>query len=85
MGDCGQSYVILIPAIDLYNLIPKYGGYAHGTIVKNGHITIDNMYGHGYEYTLRPNSIKRGTKSYELWTLLITNYSTTFEKIRILS
>ena len=30
-GDIGQAYILKIPLGDLYKLIPRYGGYTHGT------------------------------------------------------
>jgi len=44
---------------DLYLLLPEFGGYAHGTVKKNGKITNENIeknIEHGCEYALRPNT-----------------------------
>lgn len=66
-GDIGKIYWFLCPSYKIYKLIPKYGGYAHGTIKKNGIITLDNMFGHNYEYALRPTSMHNT----RLWDKLI--------------
>ena len=67
IGIHGQIYYLLIPSKELYNLIPEYGGYSHGTITKNGKITkVDEK----YEYSLRPNSLKPG-KSNDLFKILL--------------
>ena len=70
----GKVFTFKIPAEDLYELIVDYGGYAHGTIKKNGKITKENLKGRGLEYALRvqPNA-KRETKSGRLWSRLL-NY-----------
>ena len=69
----GNVHVIAIPSNDLYELIPTYGSYAHGTIKKLGRITSKNMKGRNCEYALRPNPQKRkeNDKNYDLWTELL--------------
>lgn len=53
-GDLGTVYWFLVESKDLYELIPEFGGYSHGTIEKQGRITQENMFGKNYEYSLRP-------------------------------
>ena len=68
----GKVFTFKIPAEDLYELIEDYGGYAHGTIKKNGKITKENLKGRGLEYTLRAQpSAKKETKSGRLWSRLL--------------
>jgi len=54
----GQAHIYNVPSDDMYKLVSDYGSYAHGTILKNGKITIENMKGRNLEYCLRydPNS-----------------------------
>ena len=51
-----ELYIILIPSKEMKDLVLKYGGYAHGTIKKNGLITEENYNKNKhYEYAIRPN------------------------------
>ena len=61
---------LVMPPDVVYGLLPKYGGYAHGTMKANGKITPENLHGKGYEYALRPNPHKLHTKNGELWTAM---------------
>lgn len=74
-GEYGGVYLMIIPSKELYLLIPEYGGYAHGTNLKNGKITMSNLWGSGYEYALRPNPRKKGTKSCELWEIMNSRWN----------
>lgn len=49
-----------IPATDLYNVIPKFGGYTHGTVKEKGKITIDSIYDdkHSFEYSITYSPMK---------------------------
>ena len=79
--DLGKIYWFLIEPKDLYKLIPKYGGYAHGTVTTNGKITLSNLYNRNMEYCLRPNPTKLNTfKCRELWDKLL-KYQKTEEQI----
>ena len=60
-------FVVFDPELDLIesivlekstikDLIVKYGGYAHGSIEKQGKITEQNIRNNQYEYALRPNT-----------------------------
>ena len=70
-GNLGKGYIFKVPSEKVYELIPKYGGYAHGTIEKLGAITCDNIKGRHCEYALRCNpNIKKG-KGRELWDELL--------------
>jgi len=54
----GQAHIYNVPSDDMYKLISEHGSYAHGTMLKNGKIMIENMKGRNFEYCLRydPNS-----------------------------
>ena len=77
-SELGQIHWFLSKPNDLYKLLPKYGGYAHGTVSINGKITEENICKKGnekLEYSLRPNNLKNG-KPKELWNILIDKFST---------
>lgn len=63
----GQAYIFKISSNNVYDLVIRYGGYAHGTCSVLGKITLDNIKGRNCEYALRcdPNS-KKG-KNLALW------------------
>jgi hypothetical protein len=63
----GNAYIFKIPSHIVYDLVVRFGGYAHGTYAILGKITSDNIKGRNCEYALRcqPNA-KKG-KSFELW------------------
>lgn len=73
-GDHGKSYILKVPASNIYDLLPKYGGYAHGTVKENGIISKDNIEKNikkECEYALRPDpNGKTNTKPYKLWVEL---------------
>ena len=70
--DLGKTYVLYIPSEELYKLLPKYGGYSHGTKRKFSEITSENIKGRNCEYSLRANPNKRkSTKTRELWDELL--------------
>lgn len=73
-NDLGKIYWFLCPPKKLYALLPKYGGYAHGSISKLKRITMNNIHKHNYEYVLRPNCLKKNTKSYKLWCIMKDNF-----------
>ena len=77
----GKIYWFLCPANKLYKLILLYGEYAHGTKEKLGDINSNNMFGHNYEYALRPNPISKGIKN-QLWNKLIKRFLCDEEYIR---
>ena len=77
-GKIGKIYWFFLKSDDLYELIPKYGGYSHGTISVLGKINCDNIHGRHCEYSLRPNPTKRkACKSRKLWDLLVEKFNTT--------
>ena len=81
----GKVYWLLAKSNDLYDVIPEFGGYAHGTIEKLGRITNDNLKGRNCEYALRPSptaSIRN--KSRKLWETMLERCSTTEEDIKII-
>ena len=67
----GKGYIFKIPSEELYKLVLKYGGYAHGTIKKLGEITINNMKKRNCEYALRCNPNVKIGKNFELWSELL--------------
>lgn len=77
----GKIYWFLCPSKDLYELLPKYGDYAHGTKTRLGEIKDDNIHGHNHEYVLRPNPLIKKSKSKQLWDVLIEKFSNTEEGI----
>jgi len=82
VGDLGKVYWFLCPSAELYDLIPEYGGYAHGTVEKLGKITHDNLFRKNIEYCLRPNSLKPvSTKQRKLWELLLQKFQVEEENI----
>jgi len=52
----GELFIFKISKNEIKNLILKYGSYAHGTVKKNGIITIENLNDKNNinEYALRP-------------------------------
>lgn len=81
-GGLGQTHWFLCPPKELYTLLPTYGGYAHGTISKLGGITMENIYGRGCEYALRPNPVLEDTrKGKKLWRLMCGKFSVTEDDI----
>lgn len=79
-GDLGKNYWFLCRSLELYKLIPEYGKYSHGTISKNGEITINSIATPGLEYSLRMNTIKSG-KSNKLWQHMLATFSKTEKEI----
>lgn len=78
----GKVHWFLCKTEDLYQLIPEYGGYAHGTIEKLGKITLDNIHGRNCEYALRPNpQAKQGTKPRKLWEIMQSKFEVSEETI----
>jgi hypothetical protein len=70
-NDLGSICWLLCKSQELYALLPKYGGYAHGTTKVNGSITNENIYGNNLEYALRPDPTKnKGNKSRDLWDIM---------------
>jgi len=68
VGEFGEYHYFKMPANEVYNLLPQYGGYAHGTIKENGRITSDTVEKNKdkkFEYALRT---KKGDK---LWNELL--------------
>lgn len=70
--ELGNVYLMLVPSAKVYDLLPIYGGYAHGTVEVLGEITSNNIFGRNCEYALRPNPNKNNdTKPKKLWDELI--------------
>ena len=58
VGEFGEYYYFKIPKKVINDLLPQYGGYAHGTIKEYGKITTDSILSHmdkKVEYALRTN------------------------------
>jgi hypothetical protein len=69
-GELGEAYILKIPAVELYKLIANYGGYTHGTVDKNGPITLESILNNKnlFEYSLSPEpNATKGTKANRLW------------------
>lgn len=82
-GQNGELQWFLCKPDDLYELIPIYGGYAHGSIQQHGKITEENIKGRNLEYVLRANPTKNiNTKSRILWTVLVDRFGADESKIR---
>ena len=73
-GDLGRVYIFEIPHEKIVDMILNYGDYAHGTIKKQGEITLENMQKNMYEYSLRVNLLN--DKGKKIWNELL-NYETT--------
>jgi hypothetical protein len=67
----GNAHIFKVPSNIIYNLIVKYGGYAHGSCSILGCITIDNIKGRNCEYALRCDPNAKKGKSFELWNEFI--------------
>lgn len=70
----GKIYWFLCSPKELYKLLPKYGGYAHGSVTKLKKITTSSIVKNNHEYSLRPNCIKEKTKSYKLWCIMMEKF-----------
>lgn len=75
------SLFFFITKAEMAELLGEHGGYAHGTIKKNGPITIDTVIensekGAGLEYYLRPNYVKNN----DLWAKL-NKFAVTSEEL----
>lgn len=66
-NDKGNAHIFKIPSHIVYNLICRYGHYAHGTCTELGNITPDNIKGRNREYALRCDPNARKGKKFELW------------------
>jgi hypothetical protein len=81
-GEFGKVYWFLCRPKDLYELLPEFGGYAHGTTIKLGKIQNSNIAGRNCEYALRPNPrANTGTKSRELWNIFLKRFGILAENI----
>lgn len=68
----GKGYIFKVPSDNMYDLIIKYGGYAHGTKkVLGDTITLENLKGRNCEYALRCNPNSKKGKDYILWNELL--------------
>lgn len=63
----GRARIFKIPSNNVYDLIVRYGGYAHGTLGQLGTITPHNMTGRNCEYALRCDPNAKKGKSFDLW------------------
>lgn len=76
----GKGYIFKVPSDTMYDLIIKYGGYAHGTKkVLGDTITLENLKGRNCEYALRCNPNSKKGKDYTLWNELL-KYEVTYSK-----
>lgn len=79
-GEFGKCHWMLCEAAKLYELIPKYGEYSHGTKKILGEITEESIKACNFEYSLRMSTVKSG-KSNRLWKKMLTLFSKTEEEI----
>ena len=77
-NDFGKSYIFKVPSDDMYKLIVKYGGYAHGTVKNLGKITHENLKGRNCEYALRCEMNICNGKNFDLWNELL-KYETQYK------
>jgi hypothetical protein len=63
----GKAHVFKIPSYIVYELIVRFGGYAHGTCVALGKITSENIKNRNCEYALRCDPNAKKGKSFNLW------------------
>ena len=63
----GNAHIFKIPSNIVYDLIIRFGGYAHGTVAVLGKITTDNIKGRNCEYALRCDPNAKKGKNIELW------------------
>lgn len=76
----GKGYIFKVPSDPMYDLIIKYGGYAHGTKKVLGNIiTLENLKGRNCEYALRCNPNAKKGKDYTVWNELL-KYEVTYLK-----
>lgn len=67
----GKAHIFKVPSGAVYNMVVRYGGYAHGTNEVNGPITMETLYGRNLEYALRCNPNATSGKSAQLWNELL--------------
>ena len=61
-----------VPSDKIYELVVKYGGYAHGTVGELGTVRQETIRGNNNEYSLRPKpNGNPGTKPRKLWDELV--------------
>lgn len=67
-----EEFWFKIPSADLYDLLPEFGGYAHGTLSSQGQITNKSIKENQFEYALRPSMFSgKNTKTNKLWNVLL--------------
>ena len=79
----GKIYMFLCDPDKLYELIPEYGGYAHGNIKTLGNITENNIKGRYLEYSLRPALKNNASKQKKLWDIMIKNFIVNENEINV--
>ena len=75
-----EEFWLKVPSQELYELLPEFGGYAHGTVESQG--PTSSIMANEFEYALRP-SMFAGPKSKtrRLWNILL-NYRTSVEELK---
>jgi len=63
----GNAHIFKIPSQIVYDLIVRFGGYAHGTCAALGKITSDNIKSRNCEYALRCDPNAKKGKSFDIW------------------
>jgi len=69
-GDKGSAHILKVPANDVYDMVVKYGEYAHGTKKHLGAIDKSSLTGNNNEYSLRCNPNTKKGKNHDLWNIL---------------
>ena len=79
-SEIGKAYIFKVPSYKMYDLVVKYGNYAHGTKTILGKIKHSNVKGRNCEFAIRCSHSLKG-KNKQLWEELIKyemEYNETF-------
>jgi len=63
----GKAHIFKVPSDNVYDLIIRFGGYAHGSTAMLGKITSDNIKGRNCEYALRCDPNAKKGNDVEIW------------------
>ena len=80
-SEIGKAHIFKIPSANMYDLIVKYGNYAHGTKTILGKIKPNNIKGRNCEFAIRCKHTLKG-KNKKLWKELI-KYETEYNEKKI--
>ena len=79
----GKIYFFLCEPTELYKLIPKYGGYAHGNTKILGNIKKNNIKNRNLEYNLHPIVKNNKNKQNQLWNEMIKKFLVNENQVNI--